>query len=116
MSERPGSLQVKLEEAGQALVVRICGSVSIDEADRLRTELDELAARKAPTMVLDLSKMSFICSSGLGAIISAHIKSRHHQGQIRVVNPQPAVRNLLETTRLIKLFPVYPTVDEALAS
>jgi len=64
-------------------------------------------------IVLDLSEMDFICSVGLGAIIIGHHKSRRHDGEIRLVNPQPAVRRLLEATRLTKLFPLYAGVEDA---
>ena len=66
--------------------------------------------------MLDLHEMDFICSLGLGAIINGHLKSRHHQGQIRLVGPVPPVRELLETTRLTKLFGIYDSVEQALTA
>ena len=83
---------------------------------RAQTETDdsELADSRIPVIVLDLTEMDFICSAGLAAIISAHLHSRHHRGQIKLVNPQPAVKDLLELTRLTKLFPVHETLDQAL--
>jgi anti-sigma B factor antagonist len=88
----------------------------MDAAEKLRLKLEELAAKGAPVIVVDLSGMDFICSLGLGAIISGHLKCRHHNGQIKLVNPQQAVMQLLETTRLTKLFPIYSSVDQALSS
>ncbi len=117
MSETPNkSLTLETEELDPATVLRICGSVSISDADTLRNCLAELVAKEIPMIVLDLSKMDFICSTGLGAIIMGYLKSRHHKGQIRLANPQPAVRALLETTRLTKLFPLYSSVEEAVSS
>jgi anti-anti-sigma regulatory factor len=51
---------------------------------------------------------------GLGAIIAGHLRARRHNGEIRLARPQPAVMQLLETTRLTKLFCVYSGVDDAL--
>ncbi len=117
MSETPdNSLKLDVDQVGEAAVVRIIGSVSISDADALRSCLEDLTDRKLTTIVLDLTEMAFICSSGLGAIISAHIKARHHKGQIRLVNPRSPVRQLLETTRLTKLFPLYKTVAEAISA
>lgn len=107
-------LKLETKQIGSAVVVRIGGSVGIVEADQLYRKLEELASSEASIVILDLSEMDFICSSGLGAIISGHVKSRRHQGQFKLVSPQPAVRRLLETTRLTKLFPLYDTVDQAL--
>jgi len=106
-------LQLDVQEGGAYAVVQIQGSVSMSQADELRARLEELAGRKTPVMVLDLAEMDFICSAGLGAIISAYLKSRHHNGQVRLVRPQPAVRRLLETTRLTKLFPLHSSVEQA---
>jgi len=112
--ESEKTLEVDTEQRGPVLVVRIKGSVGIIESETLAQKLEELADRQIPTMVLDLSEMDFICSSGLGAIISGHLRSRHHDGEIRLVDPLPPVRELLETTRLTKLFPLYESVDEAI--
>ena len=110
--EKP--LELNVEDRGRAAVVRITGSAGMNEAEGLRRDLEQLASRAIPVIVLDLSDMEFISSLGLGAIISAHLKCRHHNGQIRLVKPRPAVLKLLETTRLTKLFPVYQTVEQAL--
>jgi len=108
-------LKLDVREAPSGAVVQVHGSASMVEAETLRVKLEKLAARRVPLIVLDLRDMDFISSAGLGAIISAHLKTCHHQGQIRLVDPQPAVRELLETTRLTKLFPIYPSVEAATA-
>ena len=112
-SNKPLKLEVSRE--ADSAVVTISGSASMAEANRLRETLEQLAAEEVRVIVLDLRKMDFICSLGLGAIINGHLKCRHHQGQIRLVGPVPPVRELLETTRLTKLFGIYDTLDEALA-
>jgi anti-sigma B factor antagonist len=108
-------LELDVESRGEATVVAVRGSAGMQDADRLRSALEELAEKKVPVIVLDLSGMDFICSLGLGAIINGHLKSRHHKGQIRLVNPQKPIRDLLETTRLTRLFPIYADVDQAVA-
>lgn len=113
-SNKPLKLEVS-QEADSA-VVKISGAASMSEANRLRETLEQLAAEQVRVIVLDMREMDFICSLGLGAIINGHLKSRHHQGQIKLVGPVPPVRELLETTRLTKLFGIYDTVEQALAA
>ncbi len=108
-------LRIDVEDRGTATVVTVHGSVGIQDAERLRESLEELTDRHAPLLVLDLSDMDFICSLGLGAMINAHLQSRHHGGRIRLVNPQEPIRDLLETTRLTRLFEIYGDVEQALA-
>lgn len=112
-SNKPLKLEVSRE--ADSAVVKVFGAASMSEANRLRETLEKLAAEEVRVIVLDLREMDFICSLGLGAIINGHLKSRHHQGQIRLVGPIPPVRELLETTRLTKLFGIYDTVEQALA-
>ena len=107
-------LEMEVTQQAGAAVVRITGSVSISDAERLQEQLERLAADRVPVIVLDLERMDFICSLGLGAIICGHLRCRHHQGKIRLVNPSAQVRELLETTRLTKLFTVFETLEQAL--
>lgn len=107
-------LQLNVTRQGDAAVMKVSGSVSITDADQLRKGLEALAAERVPLIVLDLSEMNFISSLGLGAIISGHLKCRHHHGQIRLAKPTGPVRELLETTRLTKLFGIYDSLEQAL--
>ena len=110
-SKKP--LKLSVREAGSATVVQVCGSVGMNEADKLRRMLEDVVANKPPVIVLDLSGMDFISSVGLGVIVTGYLRTRRYEGQLRLASPQPAVRELLETTRLTKLFPLFPSVEEA---
>ena len=106
-------LRLELERRGDCAVLRLIGSAGIEQAQRIQERLEELAAQQAPLVVLDLGEMDFIASMGLGAMIAGHLKARRYNGEIRIARPQPAVMQLLETTRLTKLFPVFDSVEEA---
>ncbi len=112
-TEPDKSLTLEVEESEATAVVYVRGSVTIADAETLQSRLEELTNRKIPTIILDLSQMDFICSTGLGAIIVGHLKTRHYSGRVRLVNPVPAVHQLLETTRLTKLLPIYPSIADA---
>ena len=112
----PQGLVISEQTIGPAVVLRLRGSAGMAEADHLRQRLEELAALKYPLIVLDLAAMEFISSLGLGAIVTGHVRCRHHNGQLRLVNPQPAVMQLLETTRLTKLFGIFASVEKAIAA
>ena len=113
--QRDIPLELDIREEGAARVVRVLGSVGMNEAERLRVALDELVALSAGRVVLDLTGMDFICSLGLGAMISARQKLLDHEGELRLVNPQPPIREMLEATRLTELFAIYGSIEEAVA-
>jgi len=110
------NMTLDVRREGAAAVVYLGGAVSMDQADRLQQALEQLAAEQVGRIVLDLHDLEFISSAGLGAIISGHLKCRHHQGEIRLVGPRPSVRQLLQTTRLTKLFGIYDDVQQAVGA
>lgn len=107
--------QFDVEQHGEAAVVKLAGSIHMNVCERLQTELLKLIDRPTRKVVLDLSQLTFICSLGLGALVAAHLRSRHHRGAVRLVAPEPSIRNLLEITKLVKIFPPYDSVEVALA-
>ncbi len=112
-SERPLTIQVQRQE--HFAVVKLSGSCTMEVSDQVRHCLVGLSQEMVRMIVLDLSDLDFIDSNGLGGIIAAHLKSRHHRGTLRVVNPNPAIRDLLAVTRLTQLFTIYPDVATAVA-
>ena len=116
MSEASHSLlRLDVERRDRAVVVHLAGSLGMVEAEPLRQQLERLAAEQVPRTVLDLGGLDFIGSAGLAAVVFGHLRNRHHQGVICLAHPRPAVREVLERTRLTCLFPVYESVDQALA-
>jgi anti-anti-sigma factor len=65
-------------------------------------------------LILDLSRLEFISSEGLGAIIAAHVRCRRHQGQMALAAPPPQIRHLLSLTHLNRLLPIQDSVEEAM--
>ena len=110
------TLTLDVEELPGAVVVHAHGAAVMGQADKLLSVLEGLTDRHTPIIVLDLADLDFVSSAGLSAIIMGHVKSRHHQGQLRLASPSPHVREVLELTRLTKLFDIYPSVQEATAS
>ena len=86
-----------------------------DEAvfyDKLR----ELIDQNKKKVVLDLAKVEWINSRGLGILISGLTTMRNSGGQLKIARVVEKVKSLLTMTRLITVFDSYETVDEAVAS
>ena len=70
---------------------------------------DEIRAALPPTCIcldLDLAAMTFLDSSGLGALISLHKTLRSRNGTVRLLKPAPNVQQILELTRLHRVFEI----------
>lgn len=59
---------------------------------------------------LDLAATRFIDSSGLGALLALHKQVMSRGGSVRLLYPQPAVQQILELTRMHRVFEVVTTV------
>ncbi len=79
-----------------------------------RKEVENMLEKIGANLVLDLSHVRFMDSSGLGAVMSIYkmLKGK----KISVVNPQRAVRELLKLTRMDKLIASYDSIQDAVAT
>jgi anti-sigma B factor antagonist len=113
----PPPYQIEVDRRGLIAVVKLAGSVNMDVCDQVRDRLIEIVDDHPTTrLVLDLSGLDFICSVGLGGIIAAHLRCRHHNGGVRLVSPRPDIMELLSVTKLTTLFPIDDTVAAAIAA
>ena len=68
----------------------------------------------APTIILDLSGVPYVDSAGLGSLVSAYV-TRHKSGQRTVLTGvNSRIIHLLEITRMAQLFPIFPSLSDAL--
>jgi len=113
-TDRPLTIQVERHE--EAAVIRLGGSCTMEVSSQVRHAIVGLANEEIRLIVLDLSDLDFIDSNGLGGVIAGHLKLRHQRGSIRVVNPSPAITELLGVTKLTQIFPIFPDLASALAA
>lgn len=79
--------------------------------DRLLKALEE----EDRALVIDLSQVQFIDSSGLGALLSGYKNANLCARGFALVGLQPLVKSMFELTRLHSVFEIYPSMEEALA-
>jgi anti-sigma B factor antagonist len=89
---------------------RIDAAVAIEFKDAMRTQTDG----GPDLVVLDLSKVDFIDSSGLGAIVAA-MKHMGSDRTLALAGLTPTVQRVFQLTRMDSVFSVFPTLDGALA-
>ncbi|MDO8680165.1 MAG: STAS domain-containing protein [Acidobacteriota bacterium] len=106
------------ERNGTAVVRPTSARVDLEVAGEFRTALVQLIDAGHRRLVVDMSDVHFVDSSGLGALVSAlkTLKVLKGDGDIRLANVQPPVVALLEIIRLHRVFSSYPTVEQAVQS
>ena len=111
-------MELALRQVGQNLVisfvgrVNLEGEISIAFKDRLKALVTDASAR----VIVDLGNVGFVDSQGLGALISCLKVMRQGEGSFVLTNLSEPVEAVLRITRLIRVFDVQPTVEDALAS
>jgi anti-sigma B factor antagonist len=107
---------IDVERRAGAAVVKLTGSCTMDVSARLGECLVTLASEPTPRIVLELSGVDFIESTGLGGIVAGYLRCRRNNGEVCFVSPQPSILELLELTRLTQLFRIFDCVEAALAA
>ncbi|MEV6285374.1 STAS domain-containing protein [Kribbella sp. NPDC051770] len=110
-------LSVQVDHLGPHPLVRLSGDVDAESAPALTETLRAvLTTIGTKPLVLDLTEVEFMDSSGLGVLIGAHQQAAVQGGALILANPHPRVAKVLRITKLHKVFTVTETVEEALAS
>ncbi len=109
------ALSVEVVKHDDGVVVSLVGSASMDLCERLNAALLDVCQTKPRVLVIDLARLDFICSLGLGCIVVAYLRVTKHGGKLMLANPQPTINDMLTTTKLGGLMPVCSSIEEALA-
>ena len=97
-------------------VLPLEGEIDLHVSPRVSEKLGEMIKQKPSRVVVDLSGVTYIDSSGLAILISAMQDVEDYGGRFAIAGLQENVRTIFETARLDKVFLMYPHVDAALAA
>ena len=97
-------------------VVDVEGEIDIYTAPRLRELLIDLVSQNHYQIVVNLEKVGFLDSTGLGVLVGGLKRVRAHDGSLDLVCTREQILNIFRITGLTKVFDVYQTVDQATAA
>lgn len=114
-SQSPSLGPFTVEQMQGCAVVAASGEIDITVAPGLRHALN-VASQAAARVVLDLSLVTFIDSSGIAVVLDAYKHRRlGHQVALCLGGTRPIVRRVLEITHINTMLPTYDTLTEAIA-
>ena len=108
-------LSVGSRAVGGHTVVEVHGEVDVYTAPMLRERLIELIRGGARSLVVDLSQVDFLDSTGLGELVGALKRLRTAGGVLVLVCPKESLLKIFRITALDQVFPLYDTVEAATA-
>lgn len=96
------------------LVVQLAGEININSLTDTRNSVEQLGIEDYHRIVIDLEKVSFFDSSGLGYLIVLIKQIRMNKGLVALCNPNNLVSKLLSTLKIERYIGIYESVDEAM--
>jgi anti-sigma B factor antagonist len=111
MTAEPEPFSITRSTRGTREIVTLVGELDMANAPALSDTLDTLADAEHPVIV-DLSELTFIDSSGIHAIL----RPRPEQASVVLVCPPGNIHRVLSVARIDRVVPLYETLDEALAA
>jgi anti-anti-sigma factor len=109
------SEQIRVEQQGTVTAIYLQGQfIGGDETDALREEFKRLSTVEKPLVAVDLREVTYLNSTALGVLISAHASlSKKQHGRVALCNISKNIENIFVITKLTLVFEMFPTVEEA---
>ncbi len=106
-------LSLSTHTVGDYTVLEVGGEVDVYTAPRLRERLIELVEGGSRHVVVDLSRVEFLDSTGLGVLVGALKRLRAASGTFGLVCAKEPLLKIFRITALDQVFPIYPSVEAA---
>jgi len=96
-------------------VLELSDEITLTTLAEVRSRIDALDLRQYKKVVVDLSKVSFLDSSGIGYLVILVKGVKQAQGAIALSAPKPMVKKLLASIKVDKFVDIYDSTDDAIA-
>jgi len=113
----PAFMELTTREDGRVTILTVAGDLVIGEPEStFKRTVTRLLEEGRVHLLVDLARVGFLDSSGLGALVRALTISQKEGGQTKLLNAGPQVRKLLEMTKLDSVFEIHDDLEKAVLS
>ena len=112
-------MEIRHRVVGGVAVIDVVGRMVLGEPandTRFRSAVADQLSAGHGQLVVNLSQVTQVDTSGLTALVTAHLSAAKRGGALKLADPIKRIRELLDITRLNTLFVVFDTEDEAIKS
>ena len=110
-------MKATVRQVGKVSVVDLSGKITIGEGDViLRERVSELLEGGNQNILLNLEKVSYMDSAGIGELVACYKRAKEKDGTVKLLNPTVKVFDLLQLTKLEEVFETFKDEREALGS
>jgi len=105
---------LRIEMKNDLAICHIDGEIDINTSPDIKKSLDKLLSKKVVKIIINLTKVSYVDSSGLATLVEILKNMRSYGGKMKISNMSPKVKSLFEITKLDRLFDIVPDEQEAI--
>ncbi len=110
-------IKIDLRPKGNNItLVVLRGEIGTETVNQLKDKMEAIVNEGKNRLVMDFGDVSYLNSMGLGVIAGTLKRVKKENGDLKLLNLAPAVRELLELTRLTKVFEIFDSEESALKS
>jgi len=108
-------LRLSMEVFNNYLIVHLDGELDHHSSEEVRNKIDsKYYDENLLNLVLDLRKVNFMDSSGIGLVMGRYKNCKEQGGNVSIVNTKNNIDKILEMSGLTKIIRIYPSIEEAL--
>ncbi len=109
-------MEINRREIGEIAVFDINGEIDLYNAPEIKDKIKEEMNKGKVNIIINLDKVSYIDSSGIGVLISSLSNLKKVGGALKLINVYASVRKVFELTKLTSFFDIYDNESDALAA
>ncbi len=110
------NFSVSIRPVGPISLLDVSGRLTFFEVGALRDSVSRLLKQGRKNIVLNLSALQYLDSSGIGELARIYVSVVKESGELKVVGLSSRVQEILKTTQLYQVFPEFPSEEAALES
>ena len=110
-------MQISARHSDKTTILDVTGDIDLANSPQVRKALlQEVREKRTPRVILNLTGVRYIDSSGVASLVEGLKASRDLNLRFILFGLSPSAREVLQLSRLLKIFEVYDNEDQALAS
>ena len=109
-------MAVRIDPKKDLTVCHIDGEIDINSSPAIKKSFDKLISQKTQKIVINLSKVTYVDSSGLATLVEMLKNMRSYGGRMRLACMSAKIKSLFEITKLEKLFEILADEETAISN
>lgn len=105
-------MKITERKKGSHLILDMQGSIDLYNISQLKKKLFQFAEERVPSLVINMQKINYLDSTGIGALVAGQKKISENSGRLSLMSVNEDVMTILKLAALDKFFTIYDSEKE----